>query len=101
MAKSNGASFNSLHIVEGTRDENYFNAAKALAHGELCTVTNDSGSFVIKRLELDPEYVNENYYDLIYTYLSVKTNEQTEKYADQLELLLTDFGKSIDITNLK
>jgi len=93
--------YNSLHIVEGTRDRAYFDAAKALSHGESCTVTTDTGSFVIKRLELDVEYVNENYYDLIYTYLSVKSNERTEKFAEGLEFTLTDFGKSIDIIKLK
>ena len=102
IAKSNSSvSYKSLHIVEGTRDTNYFDAAKALSHEESCCITTSSGSFVIKRIELDPDYVNNNYYDLIYTYLSVKVNEQTEAYAKDLELVLSDFGKTLDILKIK
>lgn len=102
IAKSNvNTSYKSLHVVEGTRDKNYFDAAKALLSGENTCITTDSGSFVIKRLELDPDYVNNNYYELIYTYLSVKVSERTDEYAKTLELVLTDFGKSLDIMKIK
>ena len=102
IAKGNpDTTYKSLHIVEGTRDKNYFDAAKALSHEDITCISTDSGSFVIKRLELDQSYVNNNYYELIYTYLSVKVSERTDAYADSLELVLTEFGKSLDIINIR
>ncbi len=98
---SKGVVREELTQVKGERNPDYYNAADKLEHNNLTLLHTEAGWYVIRRLELDMEYVLYYYFDLIYTYLSIVTNEHISKYEDTLELVLTDFGKSIDLIAVK
>lgn len=90
-----------FYQVEGERNKTYFDAAAALNENAYNYVQTDSGWYVIRRLAPDMSYVSENYFDLIYSYISIKVNEKIEAYADTLELVWTDFGKDLDLTKIQ
>ncbi len=94
---SSGVVREELTQVKGERNPDYYNAADKIEHNEITLLHTEAGWYVIRRLELDMEYVLYYYFDLIYTYLSIVTNEHISVYEDTLDLVLTDFGKSIDL----
>ncbi len=97
---SSGVVREELTQVKGERNPDYYNAADKLQKNDLTLLHTESGWYVIRRLELNIEYVMTYYFDLIYTYLSIKTNEHISGYEDALELVLTDFGKSVDLIEI-
>ncbi len=90
-----------LTTVEGELNSDYYNAVRALDHGSMTLLKLESGWYVLHRLELDIEYVMRYYFDLIYTYLSIKTNENLTAYEADMEIELTEFGRSLDLTKIQ
>ncbi len=97
---SSGVVREELTQVKGERNPDYYNAADKLEKNDLTLLHTEAGWYIIRRLELDIEYVMTYYFDLVYTYLSIITNEHISVYEDTLELVLTDFGKSIDLVQV-
>lgn len=95
------ASHDTMYMIQGEFDEEYYSAVNELSIDEISILHTDSGSYIIRRLDLDPTYLNINYYDIIYTYLSIKENEHIEAYAKTLELKLSEFGKNISLIDMK
>lgn len=93
--------YETLTQVKGERDPSYYEAAEAINENDIALVCTESGYYIIKRMELDPEYLNNYYFELIYTYVSLKTGEHISAYQDTIDLTLTDFGKSIDLVKLQ
>lgn len=90
-----------FYQVEGERNKIYYDAAMKLDEDDYECIETENGWYLIHRLAPDMSYVNENYFDLIYSYISIKVNEKIEAYANTLELNWTDFGKGLDFTKIK
>lgn len=90
-----------FYQVEGERDERYFSSAQELDENDITLLHTEKNLYVIKRLPLDADYVSDNYYDIIIKYLSIKVSEKTDEYAETLEVILSDFGKSLDFVKMK
>lgn len=90
-----------LTTVEGELTADYYNAVLALDHGSLTLLHLESGYYILRRLELDLEHVMNCYFDLIYTYLSIKTNENLTAYEAGMKIELTEFGKGLDLTKIQ
>jgi len=100
LAKENGFNYEELYHFDGELDPDFFNAIVSVGENELILLNLDSGWYVIKRLPPDEEYVYLNCYDLAYEYLFLKMNEHISEYEKTIEIELTDFGKSLDLTKI-
>lgn len=98
MASSDG-----YYFTHGQYSEAYENAAFALGIGEISPVIETySGFYVIQRLELDGAYIGAHFdTELKEQYLLAVFNKEIEECKNTLSFTLNDFGKDIDLTEMK
>lgn len=98
MASSDG-----YYFTHGQYSDAYENAAFALGIGEISPVVETySGFYVIQRLELDGAYIGAHFStDLKEQYLLAVFNKEIEECKSTLSFTLNDFGKGIDLTEMK
>ena len=60
-------------------------------------VTTDDGYYVILRLEVEDDYLNDNFIDFKDDILGSEFNKILAEYKSDLKLTLNDYGKSLDI----
>ena len=98
MASSDG-----YYFTKGQYSEAYENAAFALGIDEISPVIETySGFYVSQRLELDGAYIGAHFStDLKEQYLLAVFNKEIEECKSALSFVLNDFGKSIDLTEMK
>ncbi len=94
----------------GSKDEAYEKAAFALEVGEYSDVVTFKSElangeyvdchYVIERLPLDDEYINEHYSDLYDAYKSAFIALKLEQIKDELEFVPNDYALSLDPQNL-
>ncbi len=90
------------HFFEGTFDEAYEQAALALDIGEISPIVETSGAFyILERLEPDDRYVLNNIDYLKTMYINFKVFELIEQEAENIEFELNEYGKTIDLWQMK
>ena len=91
------------YFTHGQYSESYENAAFALGIGEISPVVETySGFYVIQRLELDDVYVLSHFMsDLKDQYLLAVFNKEIDDCKSTLSFTLNDFGKSLDLVEMK
>lgn len=71
----------------GEKDVDIEKAALELKYGEYSSViANDEGHCILMRLEIDKEYINSNYDDLVYQSLTRRYNEYVASFASELPI---------------
>lgn len=91
------------YFTHGQYSESYENAAFALGIGDISPVVDTySGFYVIQRLELDDVYVLSHFMsDLKDQYLLSVFNKEIDECKATLSFVLNDFGKSLDLVEMK
>ena len=101
---------NGYCFAKGTMDAEYEKAAFALKVGEYSDVVSAKGEnglgeildcyYVMQRLELDDDYINDNYDTLTEAYSNAIIYSELEKVKDTLEFVPNSFAKELDILSL-
>lgn len=87
------------YFTEGQIILEFEKAAEALAVGEISDVVlSENGYHIIKRLPLDPVYIDENFEKLRDAYKARMYNIMTEELAKVLEVEYTDMYTKLDDT---
>lgn len=82
--------------------EEYELAAFDLNKNELSDVVcTDDGYYIILRLELEEDYIKQNYDDFKDDVLGSEFNKILASYKENLEFTLNDYGKSINILEIE
>lgn len=90
------------YFIKGYFDENYENAAFALEIGETSGVVEcEDGFYLIKRLELKTEDIQDNFEDLVIQYVTVEMNKRMKEVESSLSVELNDFGKTIEFLSMQ
>lgn len=90
------------YFTYGEMEEVYETATFALAIGEVSEVVETStGFYVIMRLAPDPDYITLNAQTLLSYYQSAAMGAYIETYDEQCEVVLNEYGKSLDLVNLE
>ncbi len=85
------------YFTEGQLISEFENAAEALAVGEISDVVlSENGYHIIKRLELDPVYIDKNFEKLRDAYKARMYNIIIEELAKTLEVEYTDMYTTLD-----
>lgn len=80
------------YFVEGQLIQEFEDAAKALAIGEISDVVlSENGYHIIKRLPLDDDYINEHFEELRDIYKAKMYNDLVEKLASETEVRYLDY----------
>ena len=91
-----------LYFTYGQTEEYYEDAAFATSIGGVSDVVKASdGFYVIFRLEPDEQQVISNYRTLKQYYQHEKLSEFIEEQQEKLEVVLNDFGKTVDFVGMK
>ena len=86
------------YFLKGYFDEEYEEAAFALAVGEISSVVEtEEGFYIIQRMETDEGYMQNNIQALKSVYVECKMYENINKLADELVFELNDYGKTLDL----
>lgn len=96
---------------KGTMDKTYENAAFSLKVGEFSDVVSAMGEtgigenvecfYIIERLPMTDDYINEHYEELYESYSNTVVHELYTETAASLSFTLNDFGKTLDLTDLE
>ncbi len=90
------------YFMRGEYERSYEDAAFALEENEYSGVVEGSdGFYIIQRLPKESQYIEKNFESLKDRYLFVKFEEILQKKADEAAIDYTDYGKNLDILNLK
>ncbi len=90
------------YFTYGEYEQPYEDAAMALDIGEYSEVIETStGFFVICRLEKDEEYMEKNFEALKERYLYAAADRCLTERAENANVAMTDFGKSLVLTDIK
>jgi parvulin-like peptidyl-prolyl isomerase len=82
--------------------DDYELAAFDLRVNELSNVVETSdGYYIILRLELEEDYIKQNYDDFKDDVLGSEFNKILASYKSNLEFTLNDYGKSINILEIE
>ena len=82
--------------------EEYELAAFKLGVNQLSDIVEtEDGFYIILRLELEEDYVNDNYDDFKDDVLGSEFNKILASYKEELEFTLNDYGKSINILEIE
>ena len=90
------------YFPRGYMDDAYESVAFALEVGEIGDVVEtDDGFYVIQRLATDKGYMESNLESLIDMYIVGKINLAFEAHAKTLSFEMNDYGKSLNLLDLK
>ncbi len=102
--------FEGYAFARGTKDKAYEDAAFALRIGEYSDVVTFKSElangeyvdchYIIERLSMDDEYIDENYSSLYDAYRSAFIALKLEEVKEELEFIPNDYALSLDIKNL-
>lgn len=82
--------------------DEYELAAFELNEGELSEIVKaDDGYYIIIRLEIEEDYLTENYDDFKDDIMGSEFNKRLAEYKEELEFTLNDYGKSINILEIE
>ena len=85
------------YFTDGQLIAEFEEAAEALEIGGISEVVlSENGYHIIKRLALDPEYINEHFEDLRDAYKARMYNIMTEELSDELDIEYTDLYGELD-----
>lgn len=96
---------------KGIMDKTYENAAFSLKAGEISDVISAMGEngmgenvecfYIIERLPMTDDYINEHYDELYESYSNTVVYDLFTKTASTLSFSLNDFGKTLDLMDLE
>ena len=90
------------YFPRGYMDDAYESVAFSLEVGEIGEVVEtDEGFYVIQRLATDKGYMESNLESLIDMYIVGKMNLAFEAHAQTLSFVMNDYGKSLNLLDLK
>lgn len=95
-------STNGYYFTYGEMEESYEAATFALAHGEVSDVVETyDGFYVIMRLEPEMAYIMLNAQTLLSYYQSASMGAYIERFEEDCQVVLNEYGQSLDLLNLE
>ena len=95
-------STNGYYFTRGEMEQVYEDAAFALESTHVSDVIElNGGFFVIMRLDPEREYVSANYKTLLQNYQSAAMGAYIQRFEEDCQVVLNDYGKSLDFLNLE
>ena len=90
------------YFTRGSKEKAYEDAAFGLKVGEVSEVVETAGAFyVIQRLEIEDEYVNENLDELKEEYIGSVVYGMLDKQKAELKFEPNEFAEGLDIASLE
>lgn len=94
-------SLNGYYFTRGEMEQAYEDATFALETTHVSDVIElNGGFFVIMRLDPEREYVQTNYMTLLQNYQSAAMGAYIQKFEEDCQVVLNDYGKSLDFLHL-
>ena len=91
-----------FYFTRGSKEKAYEDAAFGLKVGEVSEVVETAGAFyVIQRLEIEDEYVNDNLDELKEEYIGSVVYEMLDKKKSELKFEPNEFAEGLDIAGLE
>lgn len=90
------------YSAKGQRITEFESTALSLDIGEISNVVESSlGFHIVKRLEIEDEYIDENYDDLLYVYEAKKFNDMQKPFVDGAEITYTNAFYKLDYEKME